>query len=152
VPSRPTRFDRTEGEQAAAKKVFEGHTEVRAGLNATVIPSPRRVSDAAFGATVRQPLMNLFPHISAVLEKYLSEDTSNASHVDSRTAIRSALSTPHTFFHIILYQIVPHITQFASHCASSSQFINTIYGDFHNFIRERRSLDLDSFVYIFNVM
>jgi hypothetical protein len=119
------------------KKVLEGHTEVKAGLNATVDPSLRTVSDAAFSTTVRRPLMDLFPHIAAVLEKYLSEDASNASHVDSRTAIRSAPSTPHTFFHVLLYQIV---TQFASHCASSSQFINTVYGDFHNFIRERRRL------------
>ena len=134
------------------KKVFEGYTEVKAGLNATVDPSLRTVSDAAFSTTVRQSLMNLFPHIAAVLEENLSEDTSNASHVDSRTAIRSALSTPRTFFHIILYQIVPHYTQFASHFASSSQFIGTMYSDFHIFIRERRRLSLDSFVYIFNAM
>src|SRR5271170_3322471 len=67
--------------------------------------------------------MDLFPHIATVLEQYLSEDTSNASHVDSRTTVRSALSTPHTFFRVLLYQILPHVTQFASHCASSSQFI-----------------------------
>ena len=76
------------------KQVFEGYTEVKAGLNATVDPSLRTVSDAAFSTTVRQSLMNLFPHIAAVLEENLSEDTSNASHVDSRTAIWSALSTP----------------------------------------------------------
>src|SRR5271154_982075 len=108
------------------KKVFEGHMEVKVGLNATVDPSLRTVSDAAFNITVRQLLMDLFPDVAAVLEKYLSEDTSNASHVDSRTAVRPALSTPHTFFHVLLYQIVPHVTQFASHCASSSQFINTV--------------------------
>jgi hypothetical protein len=96
--------------------------------------------------------MDLFPDIAAVLEKYLSEDTSNASHVDSRTAVRSALSTPHTFFHIILFQIMPHVTQFASHCMSSSRFINIVYGDFHNFVRERRLLSLDSFVHIHNAM
>jgi hypothetical protein len=49
------------------KKVFEGHTEVKAGLNDTVDRSLRTVSDAAFSTTVRQPLMNLFPHIAAVL-------------------------------------------------------------------------------------
>src|SRR5271155_2849431 len=84
------------------KKVFAGHMEVRAGLNATVDPSLQRVSDTAFSTTVRQPLMDLFPHIATVLEKYLSEDTSNTSHVDSRTTVRSALSTPHTFFHVLL--------------------------------------------------
>jgi len=134
------------------KKVFEGHTEVKVGLNATVDPSLRTVSDAAFSTTIRQTLIDLFPHIAAVLEKNLSEDTSNESHVDSRTAIRSALSTPRTFFHVLLYQIVPYVTQFASHCASSSQFIDTVYSDFHNFIRERQRLSLDSFVYIFNAM
>jgi len=134
------------------KKVFEGHMEVKVGLNATVDPSLRTVSDAAFNITVRQLLMDLFPDVAAVLEKYLSEDTSNASHVDSRTAIRSALSTPHTFFHILLYQIVPHVTQFASHCMSSSWFINTVYSDFYHFIQERRHLSLDSFVYIFDAM
>src|SRR5271154_3436672 len=136
------------------KKVFEGHTEVKGGLNATVDPSLRTVSDTAFNITVRQLLMDLFPDVAAVLEKYLSEDTSNASHVDSRTAIRSALSTPHIFFHVLLHQIVPHVTHnlikedmkesvwgFASHCASSSQFINTAYGDFHNFITEQTSIE-----------
>jgi len=113
------------------KKVFEGHTEVRAGLNATVDPSLRRVSNAAFGTTVRQPLMDLFPHISAVI--YLK------TPVMRRMWILDPRYQPHTFFHVILYQIVPHITQFASHCVSSSRFINTIYGDFHNFIRERRN-------------
>src|ERR1700685_3277928 len=89
--------------------------------------------------------MDLFSHVAAVLEKYISEDTSCIwSDLDSRTAIRSALSTPRTFFHVLLYQIVPHVTQFTSHCASSSQFINTVYGDFHNFIRERRRLSLYS--------
>src|SRR5271154_2282981 len=138
--------------QQRTKKVFEGHMEVKVGLNATVDPSLRTVSDAAFNITVRQLLMDLFPDVAAVLEKYLSEDTSNASQVDSRTAIRSALSTPHTFFHILLYQIVPHVTQFASHCMSSSWFISTVYSDFCHFIQERRHLSLDSFVYIFDAM
>jgi hypothetical protein len=43
------------------KKVFEAHTEVKAGLNAMVDPSLRTVSDAAFSTpAVRQQLMLLF--------------------------------------------------------------------------------------------
>jgi hypothetical protein len=134
------------------KKVFEAHTEVKAGLNATVDPSLRTVSDAAFGTTIRQQLMFLFPQIAAVVSENLSEDTSNASHVDSRTALRSALSTPCTFFHILLYKIVPHVTQFASHCASSSHFINIVYSDFHRFVQEHRRVSPDSSVYLFDAM
>ena len=97
VSSRPTQFACIKGEprtpssqqfQVPAKKVFEGYTvtEVRAGLNATVDSSLQRVSDIVI-CTVRKLLSSM--SISRIVD-----DTNNGSHVDSRTAIRSALSTP----------------------------------------------------------
>ena len=94
MSSRPTRFDclkessnlpSSSVKRQRTMKVFEGYTvtEVRAGLNATVDSSLQRVFDITF-CTVHKQLSSM----SIYRDIYIT------SYVNSRTAIRSALSTP----------------------------------------------------------
>src|SRR5579859_7470849 len=54
--------------------------------------------------------------------------------LNSRSALRTSLSTPSTFIHILVYQLMPHLSQSVSEASITHSLADQIYGDFCHLI------------------
>jgi hypothetical protein len=76
----------------------------------------------------REKVWPCFERLALTLDFYFSNDDKNPLSVDTISAFRTALSTPSTFTHILMYQITKDLPPL------HIDVINVIYDDFCSFI------------------
>jgi hypothetical protein len=108
------------------KEVYPGLHDLATALDSHAIRPPDNTLEGA-----RNIFWPIFGKMARALDFYMSDTNRNPLSVDARSAIRTALSTPSTFMFILIFQIFPELPSF------SHQFVEDIYADFCNFVRNR---------------